>query len=1094
MSFLVPVIVWAIVPVLIRLALRPPLDNKKRLDLIIYLVALRWTYWSGAEIRPLTFWILSALIWWRGPSTLNTVLWGLHLVLGTHIGSDGIHFPGLTLNPKWSAFIIYGWMFLGVSLYCGPIGVVATAATVFNLCHFMYPFNEHFDLTWVFAWWLLYTACLFAMAPGMSLYWYGMWYGIMGATALCIRPDQSKPRFISWATAILLLRPLIYTLYASWLARDLIYPAFFSSNYFVNKWRVSSSVWYPLSSRDPGLQDHSYLCERCDRITRKSNLIMGSSSYFTKLVEWHSYWSKKELCSRFEDGISINQSNITSCGSNAKHCGLCSLIWHSMSLKRRENVVASMNISDGVVKPPISDLPLPTNTNDELRVKVWEERPLSPHTYAQLYWGEVAIGARLLIHRENLFPDPSQAVDQARTNSVEHFQQAKEWIRLCRENHTLCNSTNNRDLELPARFLYVSAGREWQPGDRPAILKLVPTIDLEKRPEYVAFSHCWGPPETIRFKLLENNIEQCYKEIDFTRLSQNMQDAITATLSLGNFSYIWIDSLCIIQKDERDLNGDGAWKRDWEIEAKKMGGVYSGAALTIASTGSSSSDGGCFHTRKTQSLRPIKIGVSSRTSSDADWIFARQDDIFDFERNVNLAPLNTRGWVTQERLLSRRVLHFGAEMIYWECCGRSASEFNHHGYRYKSYPEDFADWYTPDLGNMETREDVEKGEREGRGFSWASSESIRRRPPPPVMVDPDNDASFLSTQAKMWQRRRVVWKDVLKRADESWSQDEKTKEQGRGDRAGFRAIFETLRFEEQRDQNPYTWAMQNGPGVKKEDSGQKRPLVGRHSFSQMWYDIVESYSRGKLTVPTDKLIALKGIQDEIAYATGFTYMYGLWRESLVTDMLWFAIEGPGRRLQTVQGASVAPTWSWASIDAPVALDLLLENSRVTIKLKQQLVRISNVHVSGDTYPTLSASQQGETSIELRGWMFPISRPPLDAEFNVDVWEIGIDRAKTIFAKVFFDTDTQDILVESSFVCVPFLILERQKPGSFMRSVGDDIQGLVLRLDRISDGYKSLDVYERVGYFTTSYLPKSQDVSQVQAALKAHEEKTFCLTG
>jgi hypothetical protein len=70
-----------------------------------------------------------------------------------------------------------------------------------------------------------------------------------------------------------------------------------------------------------------------------------------------------------------------------------------------------------------------------------------------------------------------------------------------------------------------------------------------------------------------------------------MQDAITTTVSLGS-SYIWIDSLCIIQRDEKGEEvGEIAevWKKDWKTEAKKMGSVYSAAALTIASTASSTS-------------------------------------------------------------------------------------------------------------------------------------------------------------------------------------------------------------------------------------------------------------------------------------------------------------------------------------------------------------------------------------------------------------------------------------------------------------------------------------------------------------------------
>lgn len=110
----------------------------------------------------------------------------------------------------------------------------------------------------------------------------------------------------------------------------------------------------------------------------------------------------------------------------------------------------------------------------------------------------------------------------------------------------------------------------------------------------------------MRFKLLASNIEQCYERIDFKCLSKNMQDAITATLCLGICSYIWIDSLCIIQKDESELDGDMNWKRDWETEVRKMGDIYSGATLAIASMSSSSSDGGCFHSRHMKGPRPAQ--------------------------------------------------------------------------------------------------------------------------------------------------------------------------------------------------------------------------------------------------------------------------------------------------------------------------------------------------------------------------------------------------------------------------------------------------------------------------------------------------------
>src|SRR6266542_1322775 len=88
-------------------------------------------------------------------------------------------------------------------------------------------------------------------------------------------------------------------------------------------------------------------------------------------------------------------------------------------------------------------------------------------------------------------------------------------------------------------------------------------------------------------------------------------------------------------------------------------------------------------------MRPCEIGVSSLSELLPAWIYIRRDDLSDFRRGVDRVILNTRGWVLQERLLSRRILHFGAEMIYWECCHRAASELNATGYVYQSYPREF---------------------------------------------------------------------------------------------------------------------------------------------------------------------------------------------------------------------------------------------------------------------------------------------------------------------------------------------------------------------------------------------------------------------
>src|SRR4051812_38751569 len=46
----------------------------------------------------------------------------------------------------------------------------------------------------------------------------------------------------------------------------------------------------------------------------------------------------------------------------------------------------------------------------------------------------------------------------------------------------------------------------------------------------------------------------------------------------------------------------------------------------------------------------------------------------EWQRYIEYAPVNTRAWVFQERLLSPRVVHFAKDQIFWECHELRASE------------------------------------------------------------------------------------------------------------------------------------------------------------------------------------------------------------------------------------------------------------------------------------------------------------------------------------------------------------------------------------------------------------------------------------
>lgn len=96
-----------------------------------------------------------------------------------------------------------------------------------------------------------------------------------------------------------------------------------------------------------------------------------------------------------------------------------------------------------------------------------------------------------------------------------------------------------------------------------------------------------------------------------------------------------------------------------------------------------------------------------------------------------------------------------------------------------------------------------------------------------------------------------------------------------------------------------------------------------------WNAVVELYSLGKLSRTTDKLVALSGLASTISIGErndlGDGYLAGLWQLSLPSHLLWITEknEGTYRQRPAVQmpqryESSIAPSWSWASIDGKIS--------------------------------------------------------------------------------------------------------------------------------------------------------------------------------
>jgi hypothetical protein len=228
--------------------------------------------------------------------------------------------------------------------------------------------------------------------------------------------------------------------------------------------------------------------------------------------------------------------------------------------------------------------------------------------------------------------------------SPARFALLRAWLRSCDESHGCNKQDAESKAALPSRLLYVGS------PDSDVLSLYCPKKN--DRVEYIALSHCWGenPPtkNSPQFCTTDDNIKARLKGFSFSELPKTFRNAVQVTREL-DIHYLWIDSLCIIQWNQKD----------WKHEAKRMESVYASAYCTIAATSAVDSNAG-FLERNANSEYVYAQDALGRQ-------FYVCTDIDDFDNDVGKARLNTRAWVLQERVLSRRTIHFSANQTYWEC-------------------------------------------------------------------------------------------------------------------------------------------------------------------------------------------------------------------------------------------------------------------------------------------------------------------------------------------------------------------------------------------------------------------------------------------
>jgi hypothetical protein len=236
------------------------------------------------------------------------------------------------------------------------------------------------------------------------------------------------------------------------------------------------------------------------------------------------------------------------------------------------------------------------------------------------------------------------------------IQSLRELIDDCVENHTGagCQAGASQSVH-PTRLLCVrdACGRN--------ILRIVPGRDAAGR--WLTLSHCWGTvAPNAPWKLLQSRLQGFSTSIDPADLPRTFLDAIDICRKLGE-SYIWIDSLCIIQDSSED----------WTREASNMANIYASSLCTLSSA-TASAEGGCIRPRPMEFMTPLEFEIVSPTDKHTSITIILYSPLPEEYHLEEECLVNTRAWCYQEKELSRRFVQYTRNFFIWQCGERKVSE------------------------------------------------------------------------------------------------------------------------------------------------------------------------------------------------------------------------------------------------------------------------------------------------------------------------------------------------------------------------------------------------------------------------------------
>lgn len=197
-------------------------------------------------------------------------------------------------------------------------------------------------------------------------------------------------------------------------------------------------------------------------------------------------------------------------------------------------------------------------------------------------------------------------------------------------------------LKMPRRLVQIRA------SENPRL------IYPEERCKYLALSFVWG--ESRQGLTLKSNLQSRVSEIPTTELPLHFQDAIDVCKWSG-ILYLWIDSLCIVQDDEDDM----------QAELGKMADIYKGAIMVIGAACQADAREGFIYDRSPHFQLELKLQSGETLPIHCRRAIQHGYTNKDLPDQLLDEILFTRAWCFQERSLAARILYFGRRELVFQC-------------------------------------------------------------------------------------------------------------------------------------------------------------------------------------------------------------------------------------------------------------------------------------------------------------------------------------------------------------------------------------------------------------------------------------------